>query len=61
MLPPSSTTLPAFSSGQVTQEIRLTNTQQGEKAIAVKFKVSFNANGLPVEDQGQVSSFPPTF
>ena len=62
MLPPSSTYLSAFcSEGVVTQEIRLMNSQHGEKGIAVKFKVSYSCNDQVVEDQGQVSGFPPTY
>jgi hypothetical protein len=49
MLPPSSTTLAPFSSANaVTQEIRLINSQQGEKAIAIKFKLNYNLNGQAV-------------
>ena len=45
----------------MTQEIRLVNSQQGEKGIAIKFKLSYSCNEQVVEDQGQVSGFPPTY
>jgi AP-1 complex subunit gamma-1 len=41
MLPPSSSLIPASSSAAVTQEIRLTNTLQGDKPILLKLKISY--------------------
>ena len=48
MLPPTSTTLPPLSNGAVTQEIRLVNSQQGDKALAIKFKVAYSLGGQTV-------------
>lgn len=48
MLPPTSTTIPPNSNGVVTQEIRVTNSMQGEKSIMLKLKVGFSINGQSV-------------
>ncbi len=48
MLPPSSTTVPANSNGVVTQEIRLTNSLQGQKNLMLKLKIGFNMGGAVV-------------
>jgi AP-1 complex subunit gamma-1 len=48
MMPPSSTTIPAGSSGAVTQEIRVTNSMQGEKNLMFKLKIGYAANGSTV-------------
>lgn len=45
MMPPSSTTVPSHSAGSVTQEIRVTNSSQGEKNIMMKFKLGFSSGG----------------
>ena len=44
--------------GTVTQNVRINNTKYGAKAIMMKIKVAFNANGEAVEDQAKVGSFP---
>lgn len=50
MLPPSSTTIhPANSlSPEVTQEIRLTNSMQGQKSIMLKLKIGYKQGQLTV-------------
>lgn len=50
MLPPSSTTIhPANSlSAEVTQEIRLTNSMQGQKSIMLKLKIGYKQGQLTV-------------
>jgi hypothetical protein len=48
MLPPSSTTIPAMSSGAVTQEIRLANSMQGQKNIMLKLKITYKHGGQAV-------------
>jgi len=58
MLPASSTTIPAGSNAAVTQEIKVTNTMQGEKNIMLKLKINYKVNGSPIEELVQVSSFP---
>ena len=61
MHPPSSTTIPPASDGAVTQKILLNNSQQGEKKIMLKLKISYTLNGNKVEEMAQVANFPPTF
>jgi AP-1 complex subunit gamma-1 len=58
MMAASSTTIPPGSSGIVTQEIRLTNSMQGDKSIMLKLKIGYNHGGHNVEEQTQVSNFP---
>lgn len=48
MLPPTTSTIPPNSNGQVTQEIKLTNTVQGEKSIMLKLKISYKIGGNTV-------------
>ena len=58
MLPPSSNMVPPNSNGQVTQEIRLTNTMQGEKNIMLKLKIGYKTQGKAVDELAQVNNFP---
>ena len=48
ILPSSSMTVPPNSSGNVTQEMKITNTQQGEKNIMLKLKLTYKAGGNSV-------------
>ena len=41
-------TIPPNSSGTVTQEMKITNTQQGEKNIMLKLKLTYKAGGNSV-------------
>lgn len=41
MFPPSSTVIPPHSRDAVTQEIKLTNSQQGQKNIMLKLKIAY--------------------
>ena len=61
MYPPSSTSIPANSSGAVTQEIRLVNSMQGEKSIMLKLKIGYTCGARTTEELAQVSSFPPGY
>lgn len=61
MLPPSSTTIGAFSAGEVSQEIRLTNSMQGQKNIMLKLKIAYKQGDNLVDEMTQVSSFPPLY
>jgi AP-1 complex subunit gamma-1 len=61
ILPPSSTTIPGHSNGAITQEIRVTNTMQGEKNIMLKLKINYSAGGKAVEEMAQVANFPPLY
>ena len=58
MQPPSSTSIPANSRESVTQEVRLVNSQQGEKSIVIKIKLSYVCGGKTNEDLVSVSAFP---
>jgi AP-1 complex subunit gamma-1 len=48
MLPPTSGIIPANSQGTVSQEIRITNSLQGEKPVMLKLKITYKLNGQPV-------------
>ncbi len=48
MFPPTSTTIPAQSNGAVTQEIKLTNSMQGQKNITFKLKIGYTQGGATV-------------
>jgi hypothetical protein len=48
MLPPTGTVIPPNSNGAITQEIRVTNSMQGEKSLMFKLKVGFSVNGQTV-------------
>eukprot|EP01034_Spumella_vulgaris_P022817 gene22817-28990_t len=61
MFPPTSTTIPANSNGVVTQQIKLTNSMQGQKNIMFKLKIGYTQNGVVVDEMTQVSSFPPLY
>ncbi len=41
MRPPNSTTVPPNSNGAITQELRLTNSMQGQKNIMLKLKIGY--------------------
>jgi len=48
MLPPSSTTIAARSQGEVTQEIKLSNSMQGQKPIMLKLKIGYKQGDVVV-------------
>jgi len=52
MLPPSSTTVPPAhaAAAEVTQEIRLTNSMQGQKSIMLKLKIGYKQGSVTVSD-----------
>lgn len=61
MSPASSSSIPPKSNGEVTQDIKLINSMQGQKPIMLKIKIGYSQAGIPVEEMAQVSSFPPTY
>lgn len=61
MLPPSNSVIGPNTQDSVTQELRVTNTMQGDKSIVLKLKFSYSAGGKTVEDMVSVSSFPPLY
>ena len=58
MSSPSSTTIPPNESGSVTQEIKVTNMQHGQKKLMMKLKVSFDLGDEHVDEMTQISDFP---
>lgn len=61
MQPPTSTVVPAGSTGAVTQEILVTNSMQGEKNVLLKLKIGYTLNGAVVDEMTTVSNFPPMY
>eukprot|EP00698_Gefionella_okellyi_P012083 TRINITY_DN3229_c0_g2_i1.p1 TRINITY_DN3229_c0_g2~~TRINITY_DN3229_c0_g2_i1.p1 ORF type:complete len:417 (-),score=114.06 TRINITY_DN3229_c0_g2_i1:1094-2218(-) len=55
---PSATTLPANAAGVVTQVIRLANSAQGEKKLAIRLKIDFEVSGKAVSEVAQFNDFP---
>lgn len=61
LMPASGTTVAPLNSAYVEQELRVTNSQQGAKGIALKLKLVYDQGGVHVDEIAQVSSFPPNF
>eukprot|EP01111_Echinosteliopsis_oligospora_P011184 TRINITY_DN3628_c0_g1_i1.p1 TRINITY_DN3628_c0_g1~~TRINITY_DN3628_c0_g1_i1.p1 ORF type:complete len:863 (-),score=268.97 TRINITY_DN3628_c0_g1_i1:49-2637(-) len=57
--PASGNVVPGGNGGKVTQVIRIANSMQGQKAIVLRVKIDYTANGTPVTDTIDVS-FPPS-
>ncbi|KAJ0960403.1 hypothetical protein J5N97_007947 [Dioscorea zingiberensis] len=57
--PASSNILPASGNGSITQSLSLTNTQHGQKALAMRFRIAYKVNNQDMLEQGQVNNFPP--
>ena len=55
--PPSSSSLPP-DSASVTQHLRVVNTMQGSKPLAMRLRVTYTLGGQQVAEQGEVSNFP---
>lgn len=55
MLPPSGIVIPP--AGQVTQVIRITNPNKS--ALRMRIRISYSAGGTTIQDQADVSNFPP--
>ena len=58
MHPPNSTVIPANSYGEVSQDIGVTNSMQGQKSIVLKLKIGYNIDGRAVDEMATVSNFP---
>jgi len=56
--PASSNILPANGGGVITQVVKATNNMHGQKAMVMKLRVSFKANGQNNLEQAQVNNFP---
>ncbi|XP_020244626.1 AP-1 complex subunit gamma-2-like [Asparagus officinalis] len=57
--PASSSTLPASGTGSITQTLTVTNSQHGQKALAMRIRVAYKVDNQDKLEQGQVSNFPP--
>ncbi|XP_018440730.1 AP-1 complex subunit gamma-1 isoform X2 [Raphanus sativus] len=54
--PASSNTLPA--SGNITQNMRVTNSQHGKKSLVMRMRVGYKVNEKDVLEEGQINNFP---
>ena len=46
---------------RLTQEIHVTNSQQGTKALALRLRIAFSLNGVQRQEQAEVRDLPPDF
>ncbi|XP_047082901.1 AP-1 complex subunit gamma-2-like isoform X2 [Lolium rigidum] len=56
--PASGNVVPASGKGSVTQGFNVTNSQHGQKPLAMRIRMSYKVNGEDRLEQGQVSNFP---
>ncbi|KAL8550468.1 hypothetical protein ACS0TY_009050 [Phlomoides rotata] len=56
--PASSNTLPASSSGSITQKLRVLNSQHGKKSLVMRLRINYKVNDKDVLEEGQISNFP---
>ncbi|KAF8407943.1 hypothetical protein HHK36_007083 [Tetracentron sinense] len=56
--PASSSTLPASGEGSIKQCFRVTNSQHGQKPLAMRIRIAYKINKQDVTEQGQVNNFP---
>uniref|UniRef100_A0A0E0K6I2 AP-1 complex subunit gamma n=1 Tax=Oryza punctata TaxID=4537 RepID=A0A0E0K6I2_ORYPU len=56
--PASGNIVPASGNGSVTQGFSVTNSQHGQKPLAMRIRMSYKVNGEDRLEQGQVSNFP---
>mmetsp|Transcript_6780 Transcript_6780/g.6894 ORF Transcript_6780/g.6894 Transcript_6780/m.6894 type:complete len:864 (-) Transcript_6780:26-2617(-) len=61
IFPANSSVIPPNSNGTVTQEIRVSNSMQGEKNIMLKLKIGYTYGGNQVDEQAQISNFPASY
>jgi hypothetical protein len=57
-LPSGNSLPPAGQPGSITQQMTLTNQQQGAKKLAIRLKISFSVGGRPVTKMTQVDTIP---
>ncbi|KAG6518032.1 AP-1 complex subunit gamma-2-like isoform X1 [Zingiber officinale] len=57
--PASGNILPANSDGAITQTLTLTNSQHGQKPLAMRMRMTYKVNNQDKLEQGQVNNFPP--
>lgn len=60
MFPASSTDIQPLSQGQVYQDMRITNTQEGQKPLALKIRVMYtvSATGQQVNETKVINALP---
>lgn len=56
--PASSNILSASGNGSITQTLSVTNTQHGQKALAMRIRIAYKVNNQDMLEQGQVNNFP---
>ncbi|KAK1292271.1 AP-1 complex subunit gamma-2 [Acorus calamus] len=56
--PASSNILPSSGNGPITQSMVVTNSQQGQRALAMRLRISYKVNNQDKMEQGQVNNFP---
>ncbi|XP_058112225.1 AP-1 complex subunit gamma-2-like [Magnolia sinica] len=57
--PASGNVLPASGNGSITQSLSVTNSQHGQKALAMRIRIAYKVNNQDVLEQGQINNFPP--
>ncbi|XP_030366788.1 AP-1 complex subunit gamma-1-like isoform X6 [Strigops habroptila] len=57
LLSPSSSVIPAFNSGTITQVIKVLNPQKQQ--LRMRIKLTYNHKGSAVQDLAEVNNFPP--
>ena len=59
----SSPDVPAYmmSNQQVTQEMHIVNSSEGQKPLALKIRVAYTVNGTPVVEQKVLNSLPTNY
>ncbi|CAD5168007.1 unnamed protein product [Musa acuminata subsp. malaccensis] len=57
--PASSNQLPASGNGTITQTLTVTNSQHGQKALAMRVRMVYKVNNQEKSEQGQIDNFPP--
>ena len=56
--PASGNMLPANAAGTVTQRLTVTNTQHGQKALAMRLRIAYSVAGANRLEQSEVKNFP---
>ncbi|KAJ8500353.1 hypothetical protein OPV22_010905 [Ensete ventricosum] len=57
--PASSNHLPANGNGTITQTLTVTNSQHGQKSLAMRIRMVYKVNNQEKLEQGQINNFPP--
>ncbi|XP_020593385.1 AP-1 complex subunit gamma-2-like [Phalaenopsis equestris] len=57
--PASSSTIPPSGTGSIMQTLSVTNSQHGQKPLAMRIRMAYKVNNKDMLEQGQITSFPP--